>query len=109
MTTIAISILSVLFGGSVCLYMMAMATNKRLRESLGRAKARLADLEAERGMQGGSYVIEADSFGCYSVFHIGPAHGTRTLVKVFDTRDSEYNLNEAVELVDYLKKSLCYD
>lgn len=108
MTTTAIIILSVLLGGSVCLNIAASTTRKHLRARVKRLKGDISSLEEERENPFVKFCTASYGLGTWYVYGVG-SQGGYTLIKTFDTKDEEYNYNEAVELVENLERTLCYD
>lgn len=108
MTTTAIIILSALLGGSICLNLFHSAARKRLRERVTRLKDRLNALRDEEEMPFKCFIAHSRDNGHWAVYGVGPSY-ERRLIRVFDTDDVEYNMNEANELVENLERTLCYD
>lgn len=110
MTTSAIIILSALLGGSICVNIAASASKKRLVKRFDRLKARIEEIKTDHRDENARYFILQHTTGICSVYRfVSDTNVGSILIKKFDTTDSEYNHNEATELVETLEKTLCYD
>ncbi len=112
MTTTAIIILSVLLGGSVCMNIAGSVQRKRKNAKIDALKRRINNQNEERESADMRYHIYGYENGHYSVYRVTAPYtieAFHTLIKTFDTNDSEYNYNEAVELKESLERKLCYD
>lgn len=113
MTTLAIIIVSALFGISLCANIIIHASKNRLLGRIGKLREKIRMSDNERESAKVSYRMFTGASGACSVYRIsygvdGMPH-YHTLIKSFDTDDAEYNRNEAIELIDNLEKTLCYD
>lgn len=111
MTTTAIIILSALLGGSICINIAASVSKKRLADRIDSLRNRLAEQDADRHSVGTYWIGRFEERVCkvYRTTYRLDGEPINTLIKAFDTDDADYNYNEAVELVDNLKRTLCYD
>lgn len=110
MTTAAIIILSAFLGGSICVNIAASASKKRMSKRISNLKARIAEYDEDRLTANARYYYLQHVSGFCTVYRMVAGSNTPgVLIKKFDTEDAEYNRNEAVELIDNLEKTLCYD
>lgn len=85
---------------------------KRKNAKIDALKRRINNQKEERESADMRYHIYGYENGHYSIYRVTAPYtieAFHTLIKTFDTNDSEYNYNEAVELKESLERELCYD
>lgn len=105
-----IIVLSVFSGGAAIGLLAQWAKLNKCRCKLARKEAALSSYRVSSNEAHPVYYVEyiGDNRAVVRLTEVD-GMSIRTMIKIFDTADAEYNYNEASELVNKLTEKICYN